>query len=79
MIKPCLPWVRAPGPAFQDNMLVLNILDDISNRGFKIALVTLLKGLENIMFSVKQVNPGLVWKCIKYKKEVASMVLYVKR
>lgn len=48
--KRCLSWVRIPDPAFQDYMPVLNILDDISNRGFKIALVTLLEGLENVMF-----------------------------
>ena len=44
--KRCLSWVRVPDSAFQDYMPVLNILDDISNRGFKIALVTLLEGLE---------------------------------
>ena len=48
--KRCLSWVRIPDPAFQDDMLILNILDDISNREFKIALVTLLEGLENVMF-----------------------------
>lgn len=48
-----MSWVRVPDSAFQDYMPVLNILDDISNRGFKIALVTLLKGLENIMFFCK--------------------------
>ena len=76
--KRCLSWVRIPDPAFQDDMLILNILDDISNRGFKIALVTLLEGLENVMFFVKQVTPGLVWKNIKRKKEVPSTVLYAK-
>lgn len=44
--KRCLSWVRVPDSAFQDYMPVLNILDDISNREFKIALVTLLEGLE---------------------------------
>ena len=51
--KRCLSWVRIPDPAFQDDMLILNILDDISNREFKIALVTLLEGLGNIMFLCK--------------------------
>lgn len=60
--KRCLSWVRIPDPALQDDMLILNILDDISNREFKIALVT----------------PGLVWKNIKRKKEVPSTVLYAK-
>lgn len=66
--KRCLSWVRIPDPAFQDYMPVLNILDDISNREFKIALVTLLEGLEKYnVFFVKQVTPGLVWKNIKHK------------
>ena len=75
-----MSWVRIPDPAFQDYMPVLNILDDISNRGFKIALVTLLEGLQNVMFFCTPSDswPGLgEYKMQKGKKP--SMVLYAKR
>ena len=59
--------VRIPGPAFYSDMLAINIIGE-SYSMVKRALVTLFEGLENVMFSVKQVNPGLVWKCIKEQK-----------
>ena len=70
--KRCLSWVRVPDPAFQDYMPVLNILDDISNRGFKIALVTLLEGLENVMFFYKTSDSWLgleEYKTQKWEKD----------
>ena len=78
--KRCLSWVRIPDPAFQDYMPVLNILDDISNRGFKIALVTLLEGLENVMFLRKTSDSWLGLEEYKMQKgKKTSMVLYAKR
>ena len=70
--KRCLSWVRILDPAFQDYMPVLNILDDISNRGFKIALVTLLEGLENVMFFYKTSDSWLgleEYKTQKWEKD----------
>ena len=78
--KRCLSWVRIPDPAFQDYMPVLNILDDISNREFKIALVTLLEGLENVMFLRKTSDSWLGLEEYKMQKgKKTSMVLYAKR
>ena len=76
--KRCLSWVRIPDPAFQDDMLILNILDDISNREFKIALVTLLEGLENVMFLRKTSDSWLGLEECKTQKGSSSTVLYAK-
>lgn len=63
-----MSWVRVPDSAFQDDMLILNILDDISNREFKIALVTLLEGLENVMFLRKTSDSWLGLEEYKMQK-----------
>lgn len=78
--KRCLSWVRVPDSAFQDYMPVLNILDDISNRGFKIALVTLLEGWESVMFFCKTSDSWLGLEEYKMQKgKKTSIVLYAKR
>ena len=59
-------------------MLILNILDDISNREFKIALVTLLEGLENVMFLRKTSDSWLGLEEYKTQKGSSSTVLYAK-
>ena len=71
--KRCLSWVRIPESGFYSDMLAINIIGE-SYSMVKRALVTLFEGLENVMFSVKQVNPGLVWKCIKEQKGKRIMI-----
>lgn len=77
--KRCLSWVRIPDSAFQDDMLILNILDDISNREFKIALVTLLEGLENVMFLYKTSDSWLGLEEYKAQKGKRRVWFYMPR
>lgn len=63
--KRCLSWVRIPESGFYSDMLTINIIGEAYSSVQKSVSDLVLEGLENVMFSVKRVNPGLVWKCMK--------------
>ena len=66
--KRCLSWVRIPESGFYSDMLTINIIGEAYSSVQK-SVSDFVARVGKVMFSVKQVNPGLVWKRIKGQKD----------